>query len=274
MSNAPKHELVRGSNLKSLIVSPKAYRHRVDSVSNDDTPSKLIGRAFHCLVLEPERFGEKFIVWHDRRAGNEWLAFKELYADRDILNTKEFEKAKAISAAVLSDDIAMNYVIGDEGRCHFEWEIVWVDAATGLRCGGRIDALILSGDRQILTDLKSTARIEVRDFERQCANLHYHLSLAHYRDGLRTLGWRIDEVALVVVESTAPHDSITYRVPEHVLEEGEWLRARLLRQLAECRANDSWPGIARGEVRTLELPEWAYHNEEIVLTMGGKKVAL
>jgi len=83
----------------------------------------------------------------------------------------------------------------------------------------------------------------------------YHGQLAHYCAGT---GCKVG--ALVVVESSEPHDVGVYVLDDDALWSGEVLVSRLLARVAECEASGEWPGaMPRAEV--LPLPAWARISE-------------
>lgn len=256
---------IRWSTLKHMRTSPLHYQHASTAPPEDKT-HWLIGRAAHAYVLEPDTFAARYVCWSGRRQGKLWDAFEEQQEaeGKTILTLTEWAKAVGAGTAVLRHPVAARYLDGDGPR---ESVVTWVDEETGLACKARLDYLW----RRVV-ELKSTALIEPRRFASAAARLGYHHQLAFYEDGARANGLNIITAPVVVtVESVPPHDVAVYQVPRQVVEIGQREYRRLLARVKSCLEKDEWPGVA-ADVTELELPEWAWTDEDRALTLGGELV--
>ena len=261
------YEDIPGVNISTLKElwqrSPKHYRHRL-STPREDSPAMLVGRAFHCLTLEPSEYANRYAIMPpglDRRtkAGREWVAS---LGDREVLTASQAEQVAGMAAA-LADDPHAGPLLSQPGLR--EVGLVWDDEATQLHCKGRLDLFTESG---VLVDAKSTSDVTPRAFARSVVTFGYHLQLAFYLDGLRANGHRVEAVKIAAVESRAPHDVVLFVVPDDILDLGRREYRSALVTLAECRERNEWPGVAWGEVE-LELPEWAWDSVDDNFTVGG-----
>jgi exodeoxyribonuclease VIII len=253
---------VRWSFLKAMRVSPRQYRYELDKV-RPDAAHYRVGRAAHAFLLEQETFLEFYVCYTGgQRRGKAWEAFQEEHAGKCILSEAEWKIALGSAAAVLDHPVASQYLaVGFR-----EATITWTDGETGLACKGRVDHC---GTH--LVDVKTTATIEPRMFANAVARYGYHAQLAWYLDGLRTNGIEVhDTPILVAVQSSPPHDVVTYHLPDHVVQAGRDEYRKLLVKVAECEASGDWPGIAPEELEMV-LPEWGYQidDEPLALTIGG-----
>lgn len=94
---------VNFSTLKVMGVSPLHYRHAVERPQSEPSDAMILGSATHKAVLEPDEFGEDFVVWtgpklpanfvtyEGRRTGPAWTAFQEAHAGTTILTPKEVD---------------------------------------------------------------------------------------------------------------------------------------------------------------------------------------
>jgi hypothetical protein len=245
------------STLKALALSPLHYRHRLaHPLVGGDTLRK--GRAVHCAVFEPERFGREWPTWDGTRRGKEWAAFLAS-SGGDYLLEVEADWVGSVSAAVRADRNAAPLIEG--GRP--EHVVTWSDAETGIRCKGRLD--YLRGD--VLIDLKTCRDASPFGFGRAAARLLYHAQLAFYLDGVTATTGALPVPHLIAVESEAPHVVQVYRVADDELEIGRDEYRTLLRRLAECREADTWPGYGDG-VMDLVLPSWVYGDDEVLDGLG------
>lgn len=240
------------TTVKKLIDgSPLAMRHYIDHGGDDDTAAMRLGRASHVAVFEPDEFLRRYVLWAGTRRGKEWDAFCDANEGRDILRESEYELALSIRDAVRGHDSACELLSGGNA----EVSIVWKDT-TGLLCKGRIDWLFTGADGCRIVDLKTARDHRPFRFQRQYANLLYHVSVAAYCDGIKTLTGATASAHTIAVESSAPFDVIRYDLPGVTVRDGlkKWKSA--LQRIVWCEQNKTWPGYA-AEPLTLELPEWA-----------------
>lgn len=241
---------VNWSTLKAMRESPKAYKHALTHDRKDTMPM-MIGRAVHSLVLEPDTFGLHYAVWNggDRR-GAKWTEFEATHAGMTIFKPAELDLAYAMSAAVLADPVARDYLAG----AVFEGSIAWTDPATGLACKARPD--VRNKARLLLADLKTCRSIDARRFGNESARLGYPQQLAHYASGcLHGLGWAPQTHALIAVEKDPPHDVGVFEIPPANREIAAEEVAALLERVRECREANRWPGRFES-VQLLQLPAY------------------
>jgi hypothetical protein len=217
----------------------------------EETPSMATGTILHNAVLEG---GKDLRVYPGKvKRGKEWEEFKEENKGAIIVNTKEMEAAneavsrvrKHRSASVLLRD-SLNEV-----------SIVW-DDMNGIRCKARLDGV---GDGYIY-DYKTTRNIEAGAFMRQAYSLDWHVQLAHYLDGWKTLTDQDGIVVYVLAqESKSPYDCRVFRFRSAILTGALLKRDQIASRIEDCWASGVWPGLD-DEVTDFELPEWATENDE------------
>lgn len=258
---------VNFSTLKEMRRSPLHYRHAVE-IGFDDSDAFRLGRASHTAVFEPERFALDYAVFRgERRSGKDWEAFKDAHPGQTILRVDDYLTAIAIRDAVRNHPVAKKYL--DSGIA--ERSIVWRDGDTDLLCKGRVDWH--NDFHPALVDLKTTRDGDDRMFSSAAARYGYHLQLAFYADGLKTLTGRDCRVIMIVVEKDAPHDVVVYRIDVDVLHAGREEYRELLKRVRGCRDGNIWPG-RHTEEQSFELPPWmtrevdAPEFEETEMSMG------
>lgn len=242
-------DAVNYSTLKFLRVSPKHYRHAVDTPASD-TATFQFGRAVHTAILEPDRFPLDFAVWTgDRRAGKDWEAFKAANAGRTIVKADEYEVAIAMRNAVRSHPAAAPLL----AQGWPEKSVVWTDPDTGIKCKARLDWLCGS-----VVDVKTAADIDPARFGATVARYGYHIQAAFYRAGVAYgLGLVDMPFHIIAVEKTAPYDVVVYQLDDAALYAGEEEVRGLLATLKSCRERNEWPGRSSSETM-LSLPGWAF----------------
>lgn len=260
-------DAVNYSSIKWLARSPKHYRWFKDNGVRETRPM-FKGTAAHIAILEPERFALEYAIFGGkRRAGEAWEAFKAdaIAGGKKILKESELAEAFAMRDAVRGDALASSYLCGGQ----HEVTLVWVDSETELKCKGRLD--FLHGGT-VAVDLKTTRDAIPHWFAKDVARLQYHVQAAMYFDGLATLTGKDPRYVVLAIESSPPHDVVTYDLPEPVIAAGRDEYRRLMRLLVECRQENSWPGIGNGFEQALTLPSWvtADSGNELELTIGGE----
>lgn len=259
------------STLKEFARSPLHYQHRL-TTPRPDTYSLSFGHASHVAVLEPERFLREYVLWQAKdedgktrhRRGKVWEAFQAANPGKTIIRDEEYDQAIALKDAVRADDVAMRYLAA--GRP--EVALTWTDAETGLPCKGRIDWEGKVDGYPVIVDLKSARDPGQRAFGRSCAIYQYHVQLAFYADGYEAATGKFPRVVIVAVESTPPHDVVTYIVPAEILEIGRDEYRKWLVRFQECTRDRTWFGSGNGIEQTLSLPAWAVPEEEGLEDLG------
>lgn len=255
---------INWSAAKDLDISPRLFAHRRKH-PRPDTDALFFGRAFHCALLEPDRFPDEYVIAPDfgdlravegrttkeegkanKTARNEWLAAN---AGKTALDADDGDRIAHMVASIRGHRAAMSAIVGAT-----EETIRWTDAATGLACKARLDTFRAVG----VTDLKTCLDPSPRGFGAAAGRYLYHGQIAFYHDGVIAAGRCVapDLPLIVAIQNCEPWDVAVYRVDHEALEAGRALYRRLLKRFAECTAADWWPGCAP-EIVPLRLPEWA-----------------
>ena len=271
-------DAVNNSSLGPALRSMAHYRAALDR-TRTPTPAMEFGRFCHTVVLEPELLPATYVVMPDfaaelrdeyknpkaTKAYKEKVAeFRELHADKEVVEGAWYDQALAMIAAVKACPTAAGLL-----RCEGETEtsIVWDDPLTGLRCKARIDKRAGDG---LLADLKTTQ--DCSQFSRSMYQYGYARQAAFYCDGLEVLTGESYRLAFVAVEKEPPHATLSGIVSDAAMEYGRREYQDILRKICHGRAFDKWPGYDQpGE---LDLPAWAYQAEDVVLGVGGNEIRI
>lgn len=250
------------SGLDIIRRSPMHFAYRA-SAANDNkaTAAQAFGSAFHCAVLEPDRFAETYVVAPkcDRRTkeGKQtWQDFIDANPRAEHLTADEMETLQGMCAAVRAHPAASK-LLSAAGRA--ERSFYWRDPETGelLRC--RPDYL---RDDGIIVDLKSTHDASPEEFMRSIANWRYHVQAPFYIDGVNEAIRQADlsmarakAFVFIAVEKTAPYAVGVYMLDAESMEVGRLEYRADLRTLAECRASGVWRGYG-DNINSISLPAW------------------
>ena len=258
------------SAMKQLLRSPAHYRAWADStLDQTPTPAQAFGSAFHCALLEPDRFDRDYYVLPEDAPRRPTSAQREaakpspatveavrfwdaLERDgRRLLSREDMGRIQAMLASVNAHPLARLLVKGGHG----EVTLRWTDEATGLRCKARADYYRESPKRYVL-DVKTCADASPEAFAKAVHNFAYHLQHAHYADGFRTLGLPLDGFYLLAVETEAPFVCQPYYLDAEAESKGFALRCRAAATLKRCMESGRYPGYS-DDLSPLRLPAWA-----------------
>jgi len=250
------------SDLKRLQKSPahlQAYRDDPP----EQTPAMRLGSAFHAYFLDAATvFHSVYVAVPDGldRRTKEGKAWMDSVGDREVLSADDCAAITGMSNSlrtqpvIVAMDALSSFAVNHRQN---EVSIVWLDAATGTLCKGRLDMIRETGpDSWTIVDPKTCADASPEDFGKAAFNLGYHIQAAFYLWGCASLGLSVDKFLFAAVEKTQPYASAVYELDEDFLSLG-WREVRgLLDLYAECERTQTWPGYSPEPV-TLSPPAWA-----------------
>jgi exodeoxyribonuclease VIII len=261
---------VSKSGLSDLLRSP--YHYWAKHLDPDrpprqpPTPAMQLGTLVHCAVLEPAEFDKRYAVAPkvDRRtsAGKaDWAAFcATLGAGREAVDAELVTKAQAMANSVKRIGPVADLL--DNG--HPEVSAIWEDGDSGVLCRCRPDWVSPAGDGVLIADVKTSADASPTAFARAIGNFTYAMQAALYCDGWEAAtGRKVHGFVFAAVESSGhPWAAAAYMLDDESLEFGRRQYKRLLKLLAQCRADNEWPGYTKdAEIVLLTLPKWSMQTE-------------
>lgn len=247
------------SELKAHAKSPAHVKLAVEG-ARTLTRSMLVGGIADSMVFE---HGEGHALYEGKRdpRSKDWLAFKEANAGRYLCIASELEEAMGAANAVLQDPVATEVLAGCDFQQVMQWDAFGLPCAAGVK-GERGGFDALHRDRRYIADLKVTQTTEPEAFSRHVLNMHWHVQLAWYRIGARTLGQPIDSCKIIGVEAQPPHNVTILRIPERWLIAGEQLIHIWTEKHRACEEANAWPGYVQSEIEAIE-PAWMAEGPEL-----------
>ncbi len=235
--------------------SPAHLKAWSESEDSDPTPALLFGKAYHCRMLEPEKFAATYCVRPDfgdlrtnagKAARDAWLAD---HAGMQALTRDDADRIEAMAVALQAHPLA--WAILSQG--HSEVTMYWTDRLTGVPCKARADKW---HPGKLFADLKTTDDASPEGFRRSVARYSYHVQHSHYTDGALACGEPVTNFLIVAQEKEAPYAVAIYQIDAAAESRGFELRERGLQTLRECIDADTWPAYAPG-ITELSLAPWA-----------------
>ncbi|MEB7738549.1 PD-(D/E)XK nuclease-like domain-containing protein [Escherichia coli] len=247
---------VSKSQLDDIADTPALYLWRKNApVDTTKTKTLDLGTAFHCRVLEPEEFSNRFIVAPEfnRRTNagkEEEKAFLMECADtgKTVITAEEGRKIELMYQSVMALPLGQWLV---ESAGHAESSIYWEDPETGILCRCRPDKII--PEFHWIMDVKTTA--DIQRFKTAYYDYRYHVQDAFYSDGYEAQFGVQPTFVFLAVSTTVEcgrYPVEIFMMGEEAKLAGQQEYHRNLRTLADCLNTDEWPAI-----KTLSLPRWA-----------------
>ena len=255
---------VSGSMLVKYWRTTPAHAKVALEESWEPSAAAIIGTLAHQAVLEPDAEPDGVAIrpdtypsedgpkkWHGA-AGycKAWLAERRAEGI-PVLTREEWERTQDSILAVLSNPDLGPLLY--KGRSEVSVVLHHADSGSDLR--GRIDWV---PDGPDLLDLKFTADVTPRTFNRIVWERGYHIKAALYLDLWNAVAGESDPKTgflLGAIESNRPHAVCVYRIPQDMLDLGRAAYERLAKLHADCVRANHWPAFPPGIV-SLTAPPW------------------
>ena len=249
------HEAVSKSGLDLIHKSPAHYK----AARHEDTPALRFGTAFHCAVLENDRFNATYtVIEGDRRTKAVKDSIKDAEAaGKIILTADDFNAIMSMAQAVFKNPICAALLRGSlkENSVFSELD--------GVRVKCRPDGWSI--EKGVLFDLKSTEDASPEGFARTVAKYRYHVQDAFYRHVVASAtNCDADDLSFIfiAIEKKPPFAVALYTLDELAKLQGwVWVDAREdLRRYKAAKDTGKWGGYSP-RIETLSLPRWAVSSE-------------
>lgn len=232
-----------------------------------------VGKAYHCAVLEPQRFDDAYIrSEHDEFRSNDAKAWRaaQAAAGRAVLRTNgtdpwkpsEWDLVHRMAYEVRRHPLASVFLDPDD--LWVELSGYWIDdaidgqmrdAPTNLLCKCRPDGYNMA--HEVIVDLKTTTDVTLTGFSRSAGEYRYHVQSCWYQWGWRVkLGLPCRGFILITQEKEPPYPVEVYVMG---VEELRIAAIEMFGDLAAFRRYtdaDDWPNTT-GEIRAIEFQAWA-----------------
>lgn len=248
------HELSVSRSL--LVKHAVTSAHALDYMTKNQASTKAMrrGTAFDTLLLEPDKFDERFHVFPEgiQFRSNADKAIRDeafaKYGEDRCIKYELMQEAKQMVAATLTDDDAYDLLRNTNGWPQVS--VLFVHDATGLLCRCRIDWLTETG---VVCDIKSDKDPSKFSFSIRDYHLHVQFAMYHYALGL--FGIEPKEFVALVQNNTAP-----IVAPAYYLIGGDTMALgwddfeKYIHRHKWCLDNDRWPGYT-DKPTVVDLPQ-------------------
>lgn len=271
-------EFISYSGLKNIKKSPAHYRYYKDEPLDVETDAMAFGSAYHCFILEPEKFERDYYVFDDdaiyqvligegfksprsTKQYKEWMESEM----RVIGDRKTIEKGEYIKLKEMKDRLFSHYycrALLSKGEA--EKSITGIISTTEGDINIKAKPDFVKADKKIIVDLKTTFDASVDGFPRAAADGDYHIQAALYSDLMEMvtgdgMGWSFYFIAQ---EKKKPYAFNIFEASPQFIGQGRYEYEQLLRLYQMCITENKWPGYQvfcewkSGNIE-LNLPTWA-----------------
>lgn len=238
-----EHRLVSNSSKECFRRSRKLYYQRhVTQALPPEKPSeaKNFGTQLHMLVLEPERFQQRYYQEPDvgdRRKKAAKDALRELQehnVGREGIKYELWEKLQRLRESVMATAECRKVI---EHAGPVEQSLVWTCPETGLACKCRRDK-VLEG-RDTVVDLKTTEDASPEGFKITACRYGLHRNADWYQQGHHEVfGTELRYLFMLLSKTT--YECALYELDVDFLNTGYSENLSLRRALVDCYLTNNW----------------------------------
>jgi exodeoxyribonuclease VIII len=267
-------EYISASKLKKLKVSPAHFREE----EVPETDAILFGSAYHCYILEPERFEKEYYIFDDSivcgaliakgakspRATNDYKNWKEgeiRFSDgKTLIDKADFDKLQAMKARLMGHPYAKMLLSNGRNEVAYMGEIE-TEAGT---ISVKFKPDHINDNKKICVDLKTAADASKDGFIRAAAEFDMHIQASLYSDLLEKISGdgRPYTFIFIAQEKKKPYAFNLFEASPQFISQGRYEYEMLLQLYKYCLDNNHWPGYQvwcqnRYGILELKLPPWA-----------------
>ena len=257
-----QHPAISRSELWRIRESPQKFKYFREHPP-EPTPALLFGQVFHKMLLEPDTFGEEFVVAPEvnrrtKEGKQKWDEFLSENEKKTIVASEMFSRAKEMCDAVKREPLAVKLLNGSK-----EVPFFWTDEMTGEDCTCRVDVLNTEYRQPIVVDVKSTADASTESFIRSAINYGYDFQAAMYSEGVEKNIGKKPLFVFIAVEKEPPFSVNILQADELMLRRGYDLFREYIGIYHDCKATGNFYGYLGklNQINNLALP--AYLAKEV-----------
>lgn len=270
-----KNNYISKSGLVKIKESPAHFKEGEPFV---ETPEIIFGRAYHCFLLQPEKFKKEYYVFDDSEIITELKekGAKSPRATNDYKHWYGIEMDKASGKSMIEKD-DLGRMEGMKSRL-VQHQYANMLITKGIPEKGLIGELetkagligvkfipdLRNDNKRICLELKTTVRGSKIDFPKEAANYDYHIQAAFYSDLLELFynDKRPVKFIFIAQEKRKPYAFNIFEAGPKFIAQGRYEYEMLLQLYKWCLENNKWPGYQvfcpnKYGILELNLPGWA-----------------
>ena len=256
------------SMLKDFLASRRTFyaRHFTKSLPEKRTAALDIGQVAHAAILEPHTIDEvcleipaDVLAKNGAKSTNSWYAFEKENPDRILLRAHELKQVRDMQSAVYANP-ACRRLLECDGPV--EARIRWTCGRTGIKRKTKPDKVALGFSRPFLVDIKTCIDVSPAAFAKAMANFSYYIQTPYYSHAIKQKFGETPAFVFIAVGKDPPHPCRPYALSANAYELGEERVWAGLAALAACHESGDWSEPDETKIVELDLPSWAYTNNQ------------
>ena len=265
MSYHEKADYIGSTGLRQYLKSPAHYRYNCDN-PKPPTPDMVLGSGYHTLILEPDKFDDRYYILDTNRRpepdktfasklNKEWREGEITAVANSGLVTLDTETISTLYAMleIMRQSEAYTLLKGV-----FEAEY-YSDKFHGCKVKIKPDC---HNDKFII-DLKTCQSAAPELFKNHAYKMGYHIQAALYLDVLGNIDGHKRQFVFIAQEKEPPYFINVFVASEAFVAQGRYEYEQLLKLHARCLAANAWPGYEAMSSREdgafeLDLPAYGY----------------
>lgn len=267
---------VSASGLKKLKESPAHFKEA--ETDKEETEAMQFGSAYHCFILEPEKFEKEYYVFDDSgiysvligegfksprstKQYKEWMESEmRLVGERKSISKDWFSQITAMKEKLMRHPYAKMLLSGGYNEQGYMGEI---ETEAG-RINVKFKPDHVNEGKKIIVDLKTTKDASDDGFSRAAGEMSYHIQAALYSDLMEKMsGDNLPyKFFFIAQEKRAPYAFNLFESSAQFISQGRFEYEMLLQLYKYCIDNNYWPGYQiwcqnKYGILELKLPAWA-----------------
>ena len=268
-------DYISASGLKRLKVSPMHYK---EAEKVEETEAMIFGSAYHCYILEPEKFEDEFYIFNDQpiyekligegyqspratKAYKEWAENESnSVGDRKSISLQVYDSIKKMKERLFSHFYARMLLTNGRAEIGFTGTI---ETQFG-QVNAKFKPDYIKDVKHLIVDLKTCQDASVDGFTRNAAEYDMHIQAAFYADLLSKIEGEGREFTFIFIaqEKKAPYAFNIFEASQQFISQGRYEYEHLLQLYKYCTDNNKWPGYQvfcqnKYGINELKLPPWA-----------------
>jgi hypothetical protein len=252
-------DAINSSKLKDFFADPKLFykTHIAKTVPvEEEARYFIVGRAIHCLCLEPEQFGGNFMVGERRKSTKLGIANHAVAQEANLTLISEDEY-------ILCQTIAKELPLQHEwckyhlGAIRVLTEIVIIiEIVPGVFLKVMLDRCIEHVDIVYVHDIKSTSNSNSNEFDKALTEYDYLIQCAFYKYVVEKYFGKPCVFIFVFCSKEEPYNIGFIKIPEQQQDTGRTLLECALSRYVNAQSTGIWYPEQVQE-REAVIPKWA-----------------
>lgn len=251
---------ISASGLKKLKVSPAHFKYGEE---DKDTEAMQFGSAYHCYILEPERFEKEYYVFDDDvvcqaiiakgasegkevknvRATKDYKAWEEsemrVIGERKVINKAEFVRIKEMKSRLFSHPYARMLLTNGEAEVGLKG-VLTTDVGN---IPVKLKPDYIKTGKHLIIDLKTARDASYDGFTKDAAKLNYHIQAAFYLDIISRMDNFMPYTFIFIAqEKVKPYAFNLFECSPQFVSQGRYEYELLLQLYKHCTERNYWPG--------------------------------